>query len=197
MINAVVLDVDGVLVEPMVFASILEREYGLSREKTAAFFHGPFERCLLGQGNLRNELHEYLLEWKWPHTLDEFIRVWFEADSRVNGEMLQFAGAMRARGIRCYIASTQENDRASYLERLPAFSQIFDACYFSCRLGCQKPEKKFYDRIVFESKETADGLLLLDDCEANVSGARNAGWNAELYEWGMDLSGIWQRYNIL
>jgi putative hydrolase of the HAD superfamily len=196
MINALVFDVDGVLVENKVFASVLEREYDITREMTAPFFHGPFEACVLGQADLRKALPDYLFEWKWPDTVDEFIRLWFEADARLNGQMLQFARTMRRGGMRCYIASTQERQRVAYLERLPAFAELFDACFFSCRWGCQKPEKMFYDRIVSETAETAGGLLFFDDYEPNVTGAREAGWNAELYRWGMDLSEILLKYNI-
>jgi putative hydrolase of the HAD superfamily len=196
MIKAIVLDVDGVLVEPMVFASVLESEYGLKREKTEPFFHGPFQRFLLGEGDLRNTLPEVLAEWNVSLAVEEFMRTWFEADSRVNGQMLQFAGAMRERGLRCYIASTQERHRATYLETLPVFSGLFDACFFSCRLRCQKPEKQFFDRIVSETAEAADDLLFFDDIEANVVGARSAGWNAEVYKWGMDLSDTLNKYDI-
>ncbi len=196
MISALVLDVDGVLVEPMVFASVLESEYGLTPERTAPFFHGPFQRFLLGDGDLMKQLPEFLAEWNVSLTIEEFMRIWFEADSTVNGQMLRFAGDLRARGLRCYSASTQERHRASYLENLPAFSQLFDACFFSCRLRCQKPEKQFFDRIVTDTAEAAEGLLFFDDIEANVVGARNAGWNAEVYEWGMDLSEILLKYNI-
>ncbi len=97
MINALVFDVDGVLVENKVFASMLEREYGISREMTAPFFHGPFEDCVLGRAELREALPEYLVKWKWPGSLDEFIRTWFAADAQVNQPMLEFISRMRGR----------------------------------------------------------------------------------------------------
>jgi putative hydrolase of the HAD superfamily len=196
MINSLVFDVDGVLVEYKVFASILEREYGISREMTAPLFHGPFEECVLGRAELSEALPEYLGRWKWPGSVDDFIHTWFEADARVNEQMLQFIRRMRASGRRCYIASTQERQRVAYLEKLPAFAGLFERRFFSCNLGCQKPEKKFYDRIVTEISLMAGELLFLDDYEPNVAGAREAGWNAELYQWGMDLDEIMRKYGI-
>ncbi len=127
MINALVFDVDGVLVEYKVFASVLERKYGISREMTAPFFHGPFEDCVLGQADLSEALPDYLVKWNWPGSLEKFIHTWFEADSRINEQMLHFIRAMRAGGRRCYIASTQERQRVAYLERLPAFTGLFEA----------------------------------------------------------------------
>jgi putative hydrolase of the HAD superfamily len=196
LINSLVFDVDGVLVEYKVFATLLEREYGISREMTAPFFNGPFEDCVLGRAEVSEALPEYLAKWKWPGGVDDFLRTWFDADARVNQPMLRFIKMVRARGRRCYIASTQERRRAAYLERLPAFAGLFDGRFFSCRLGCQKPEKRFFDRIVSETGETADELLLLDDYEPNVAGARAAGWKAERYEWGMDLSRLIRQYDI-
>ena len=197
MIQAVAFDVDGVLVEFKVFASVLEREYGISREMTAPFFHGPFEDCVLDRAELREALPEFLVKWNWPDSVDEFIRLWFEADAKVNQQMLEFIRRVRAGGRRCYIASTQERQRVAYLERLPAFAGLFERRFFSCRLGCQKPEKRFYDRIVTEIPETAGELLFLDDYEPNVTGAREAGWNAELYKWGMDLGEVMLKYDII
>jgi putative hydrolase of the HAD superfamily len=196
LINAIVFDVDGVLVEYKAFAALLEGEYGISREMTAPFFNGPFEDCVLGRTDLREALPVYLVKWKWPGGVDEFIRTWFEADSKVNQPVLQFIRTMRAGMRRCYIASTQEHRRAAYLEGLLAFAGLFDGRFFSCQLGCQKPEQRFFDRIVSEIPETADELLFLDDYEPNVTGARAAGWNAELYRWGMDLSGVILKYDI-
>ena len=55
-IRAILLDVDGMLVESMVFAKVLEAEHGLTPDDTAAFFRGAFVRCLLGQADLKSEL---------------------------------------------------------------------------------------------------------------------------------------------
>jgi putative hydrolase of the HAD superfamily len=194
MIKALVFDVDGVLVQYKVFAALLEREYGISREMTAPFFNGPFEECVLGRADLMEALPEYLARWKWPGSMEAFIRTWFEADSKVNQQMLEFIRRMRLGGRRCYVASTQERQRVAYLEGLPAFAGLFDRRFFSFKLDCQKPERRFFDRIVAEIPETADELLFLDDYEPNVAGAQEAGWNAELYRWGMDLEGVILKY---
>jgi hypothetical protein len=55
-IRAILLDVDGVLVEPMVFAKVLEAEHGLTPDDTASFFRGAFVRCLLRRADLKSEL---------------------------------------------------------------------------------------------------------------------------------------------
>jgi len=196
MIKALVFDVDGVLLKSMMFGRVLERDFGITPEATAPFFHGPFEQCLLGKADLREALGPFLKEWKWPHSIDEFIRRWFAADALPNAPLLEFAKAMRECGMPCYVASTQEHERACYLESLPGFAGVFERSFFSCRFGYAKPQRAFYDRIVAETGHSPGDLLFFDDRQPNVVAARDAGWNAELYEWGMDLTEALTRHDV-
>lgn len=196
MIRAIAFDVDGVLVNSMVFSKVLARDYGLTREDTAAFFQGPFKRCLLGDADLKSELPRYLASWGWPRSLDDFVARWFEADSEINVEMVDLATRARQRGIACYVASTQERHRASYMEQEMGFAHIFDGLFFSCRLGCQKPERKFYEIVLAEVGCKPEEMLFLDDSHENVSAAREAGWNAETYRIGDNISEVTGRYGI-
>jgi putative hydrolase of the HAD superfamily len=196
MIRAIAFDVDGVLVNSMVFAKVLARDYGLTLEDTAAFFQGPFKRCLLGEADLKAELPRFLASWGWPHSLEDFVARWFEADSELNLEMVDFATRARQRGIGCYVASTQERHRASYLEQEMGFADIFDGLFFSCRLRCQKPEPRLYELVLAEVGCEPEELLFLDDLHENVVAAREAGWNAETYRIGDNISEITGRYDI-
>jgi putative hydrolase of the HAD superfamily len=190
MIRAIVFDIDGVLVKPMVFASVLLREYGLGLDRTALFFEGPFRKCLLGEADLKTELLPYLPEWGWPHTLDQFVQEWFDADSTMNEEMVGFVRNMRRRNLPCYIASTQEQYRAGYLMNNKEFSEHFNGFFFSYMFGCQKPQAQFYSLVEKGIGVAPNELLFFDDQELNVIAARKAGWNAEIYTFGADLSGI-------
>ena len=130
-IEAVVFDVDGVLVRAGVFGEILDREYGLDYARTSAFFRGPFKGCVIGRSDLREAIEPYLREWGWPGS--------------------------------------------------------FDGAFFSCRVGTSKPSRAFFDHVVEQVRIAPDALLLIDDHEANVEGARAAGWNAALHTFGDDL----------
>ena len=197
MINALVFDVDGVLVENKVFASVLEREYGISREMTAPFFHGPFEDCVLGRADLREALPAYLGKWKWPGSLDEFIRTWFEADARVNQPMLAvYQNDARRREALLY----RQHARAPtgcLSGKAAGVRRAVREALLLVQSGLSKAgEAVLRPDPVRDGPETADELLFLDDHEPNVAGAREAGWNAELYQWGMDLGEVMLKYNI-
>ena len=194
MIRAIIFGVDGVLVHPMVLSRVLARDHGLTIEDTAGFFEGPFKRCLCGEADLKAELPRYLKERGWPNSLEDFLGRWLEADSEVNREMLDLATRARQNGKLCYIASTQERYRASYLEKELGFGSMFDGLFFSCRVGCQKPEPEFYEVVSNEVGFEPGELLFFDDVHENVTAARAAGWNAEAYTIGMEVSGVAAKY---
>lgn len=187
MIEAVVFDVDGVLVEASVWARILAEEHGLGRSRTDPFFLGPFKKCVVGEARLKDELRPFLTEWQWPTTVDDFVARWLEADSGVNTRALDVVDALRRDGIRCYVASTQEAERAAYLRDEIALGRRFDGLFFSCELGLQKPDRRFFEAVTQTIGVEPEKLLFFDDHQVNVEGARAAGWTAELYRIGDDM----------
>lgn len=195
-VRAVVFDVDGVLVRAGVFGEILEAEHGLDRAATADFFQGPFKECVVGRADLKKELEPFLRAWRWPGSVDECLRIWFEADAALNGEVLDVAKTLRTNGLRCYIASTQELHRAAYLEDALGLGDLFDESFFSCRVGVSKPDAAFFHHVTDSIGIPPAETLLLDDHEPNVIGARSAGWRGELYTWGDDILSLISRHDI-
>jgi putative hydrolase of the HAD superfamily len=61
------------------------------------------------------------------------------------------------------------------------FSEIFDRLYFSCELGCQKPDPAYYATIERDLGLAGKGILFWDDSARHVESAREVGWNAEVY----------------
>jgi putative hydrolase of the HAD superfamily len=109
-VEVVAFDIDGVLVEPK-FATVLPDLLNRPPSEIAEFFGGPFEQCLLGHGDLLAELPVVLRHWEWQGSVEQFVEFWFGVESNVNQAMLAFADALRANGIRCILASTQERHR--------------------------------------------------------------------------------------
>lgn len=195
-ISALILDVDGVLVRAGVFAEILERDHGLDRAVTSDFFQGPFKQCVIGRADLKEALSPYLRGWGWEGSVEDLLRLWFEADSRVNEDVLSLVERVRERGLACYVASTQESHRAAYLEDVLGFRHLFDGLFFSCRAGTSKPDPTFFEHVAGQLGIAPPELLLVDDHDPNVEGARASGWQAELYRWGDDMRALLGRYGI-
>src|SRR5215207_2357430 len=98
-----VFDVDGVLVEPWGFANTLKRDYPQIAPQTSEFFRGIFGDCLVSKADLRAELPAYLAKWEWPHTLDDFLQLWFDAEREVDARLLAAISHARAHDIHCYL----------------------------------------------------------------------------------------------
>ena len=197
MIEAVLFDVDGVLVHSGKFGAQMARELGLSRDAMDRFWHGPFALCSLGAADLKEQIAPFLREWGYRGSAEECLRAWFEADSALNHDVLDAVTRLRARGLPCHVVSTQERYRAEYLEGPMGLAERFDRFFFSCRLGVKKPQPELYQRVTTELALAPHALLLIDDQQANIDAARAAGWQAELYAFGDDLTPIWERHGIL
>ena len=188
-IRAVVFDIDGVLVEVR-FPTVLPKALNISSNDADDFFAGPFVNCLMGTAQLRDVLPPYLAKWGWKSSFEQFTDFWFEAESRVHTLTLALAERLRAKGLRCFLASTQEHLRAEYLERKLGVGERFEKAFFSCRLGIRKPDPKFFAAVTAEIGVRPNQILLLDDQTPNVEAAAAAGWRAALFCIGDSLDAL-------
>ena len=69
MIKAIICDVDGMLMTGEMFSTYLARKYGITKEKTDAFFMGEFQDCLIGKSDLKKILLKYISTWEWKKQL--------------------------------------------------------------------------------------------------------------------------------
>ncbi|KKR84130.1 MAG: HAD-superfamily hydrolase, subfamily IA, variant 3 [Candidatus Nomurabacteria bacterium GW2011_GWA2_40_97] len=84
MIKVVIFDADGLLTNQERFSVALEKDYGITIEKTLPFFNGPFQDCLVGKCDLKETISPYLTLWGWNKGLDAFMEYWFEREHKKN-----------------------------------------------------------------------------------------------------------------
>jgi putative hydrolase of the HAD superfamily len=180
--RVLVFDIDGVLVEPWGFSSVLQDEHKIPRALTQDFFLGPFQPCLSGKANLEEVLPPYLKAWQWAGSIDDFIRLWLEADDRPSGEAFKAVESIRRPEDICCVASNQERLRARYISEDMGFSTRFDRLYFSCDLGVTKPARDYYGKIQNDLDVSPNQVFFWDDSQSHVDAATNLGWNAFLYD---------------
>jgi putative hydrolase of the HAD superfamily len=181
LVKAVIFDADGVVIFPWRAAQLFEQEYGITGEMTREFFGSVFVDCLVGKADLKEELPSYLTQWGWQASVDDFIRVWFEAENAPDERVICVVRALQEFGHICCLASNQEKHRAEYIRDRMGFAEIFDRLFFSCELGCKKPSRAYYERIMETLGLVGSDILFWDDSPAAVEGARGCGWNAEVY----------------
>ncbi len=183
MIKAVLLDADGVVIAPHPrFSDRLEKEFGVPREKIAAFFGGPFQECKVGRANLKEELAKILPEWGLNTMPDELMRIWFAGENALNEDVLSVIDELHTKNIKCYLASDNEKYRAEYIMRKTGLNGKLDGAFFSCNLGATKSDPEFYRKVLEELEISPGELMFWDDDQKNVDAGKTADIDARFYE---------------
>ncbi len=194
-IRAVCLDADGVVVNPqMQFSKLLAAKHGISPEKTRDFFRGAFNDCLVDRTDLKEILSPFLQQWGWEGSVREFIDLWLATDHVIDRQVVDLAQALRQKGILCCLATSQERNRAGYMRVEMGFGELFDYLFFSCEIGFQKPDPRFYQHIEGVLGLGGGAVLFWDDSRKNVEAARELGWNAEIYTGFAEFAAVTKQY---
>lgn len=183
MIKVVIFDVDGVLIPTKRrFSITLAEKHDISLEKTLPFFTGPFQECLIGNKDLKETVAPYLDEWGWTKGVEALLDYWFELESEINKELINYVQELRAKGVLCFIATNNEKHRFQYMLDKLGFSYSFDKTYASAHLGHKKPSQDFFAKMFGElSNIQKNEILFVDDDEENIQGAKDFGIHTEFY----------------
>ena len=103
-------------------------------------------------------------------------------DIIVHSEMLGVVDRLRESGIKCYLASNQQSHRAKYMSESLGYRERFDRQFYSCQLGCAKPSRAYFERVLAAIGLVPDRVLFLDDQEDNVAAARDLGIHASVFQ---------------
>jgi putative hydrolase of the HAD superfamily len=181
MITTMLFDVDGVLATGDPWHKDLSDSYDITPQMLSPFFSGPFQRCLLGQADLKEELAHYLPRWNWPHSVEAFVDYWF-CRHTLDGQLIATIQQLRQLGIHCYLATQQERYRTAYLWHDMDLASSFDGMFSSVSIGYMKDKPAFFTSILASLADVQPGTILFwDDTLANVITARSVRIIAEVY----------------
>lgn len=107
-IKAILLDVDGVVVRADPFHVPYYEKHGVGNDKMLPFFQGAFQKCLIGEADLLEEVKPWLTTWNWTGTAEDFLQFWFEAEHNVDNELIESIQKLRESGIYCFLATNSE-----------------------------------------------------------------------------------------
>lgn len=184
MLRTIMLDVDGVLVSgrPQDGAHLftdLEADLGISLEVLQREFFKPrWPAIVTGQKALLPELAEVLASIAPTVRAESLAEYWFRNDSRIDPAMLEAVARLRDGGDRVYLATNQEHMRASYLMNDMGLGAKVDGIFYSAALGHRKPHPAFFARATEAVATGPETIILIDDTEENIIGARDFGWHA-------------------
>ena len=197
-------DVDGVLIDGWhakpefrrPWDATIEDDLGIDREAFREKFFGPFgdnraviHACIRGERDLKEALAATLPAVGYTGSVDAFLRYWFEKDSHINATVMNAVKRLsRHPDIELYLATGQEHYRAAYLWDELGFRAHFKDIFYSARLGHLKDALGFYLAINQALGIKPDERpLFFDDREDSVVLARQAGWDACLFDTAADL----------
>lgn len=180
--KALLLGIDGVLIQrSRYFSEKFAEEYEVDIDKITPFFTGPYQRCVIGQADLREELKPYLKKWEWGGNVEDFLEYWFTSEAEADEDMLKLVDKLREFGVDCHLASDQEEYRAAFLLEDKRFADYFDESFFSCDLRVKKENKEFFKKAIDIIGIDPKNILYFDDDPENVESALAVGIDAHVF----------------
>lgn len=180
-VTAVLWDADGVLQHlPAGWEASMRPVVGHLVDDVEGFLADAFaaERpTLAGQARWVEVLPVLLERWGLADSYDDAMRVWLTIEPVV--ETQQVVRSLRARGVRCYLATNQDEHRGRHMHETFGYAELFDDTFYSYELGVAKPDPAYFTAILDRLGTAADEVLFVDDNLANVEAARGLGLRAE------------------
>ncbi|MBO0812898.1 MAG: HAD-IA family hydrolase [Microlunatus sp.] len=180
MISWVLFDADGVLQRsPDGWRQTLDGLLGDDPEPTLQELFTREQQESLTGGDFRDLVIDVLRRRGLDSDPDRVLDCWRLLI--VDTGMIDRVRRMQQLGLRCALATNQQNVRVQHMRGMPEYAGVFDAEFYSSELGLAKPDPAFFSAIVKELDASPDQVLFVDDVAANVTAARTAGIHAELF----------------
>jgi putative hydrolase of the HAD superfamily len=116
-----------------------------------------------------------------PRILQSLLEAEMAGWTRVNRQVLNWAGRLREAGMRTGILSNMPKDMLVRFESHFQWFDRFAVKIFSCHVGVNKPEAQIYQICLDELQLEAGKVLFLDDIPENVQAAEQIGIKAVLF----------------
>jgi putative hydrolase of the HAD superfamily len=116
-----------------------------------------------------------------PELVSELIVADTEAWGRINQETVRFVQRLKRRGHPVGVLSNLPRDLARAIRAANPFFNLFDHVFFSAEIALVKPDPEAYAFALREIGVDPGRVLLFDDNEENLAGARAAGMGTYLF----------------
>ena len=185
-VTTVLWDADGVLQHlPAGWEASMRPVVGHLVDDVDGFLAEAFEAerpALAGRARWVEVLPVLLERWGLADSYDDAMQVWLTIEPVV--ETQDVVRALRRHGIRCCLATNQDEHRGRHMQETFGYADLFDATFYSYELGVAKPDPGYFTAVLDRLDAPADRVLFVDDNRANVEAARTVGLRAE--QWHVD-----------
>lgn len=178
------LDADGVVIRPRhkYFSDKFSEEYNIPIDEILPFFKNEYKKCAIGEADIKDVLPKYLDKWRWEGSVDEFLNYWFEGEKDLDNQLIKLIDSIRKKGVKCYLASDNEKNRADYLMDEVGLKEHFDDGFYSSSLGVTKTDKEFFEKVSKELDIEYKDIIFWDDDPENTEVAQEVGIDAYTYK---------------
>ena len=186
MIKAICFDLDGVYFVngKSNFIKNLHANYNISKEDAKAIFLKSDEmNKVYKEGKMTDE--EF---WSWaieqwkitasPKDMMDLLIAGYE----INPEVVETVKSVRQNGYKTLVCTNNFPARINGLQERFGFLDNFDGAAISYQVGATKPSRKIFETLVDETDAAAEEIVLADDNENNLAGAKEVGIQTFLYE---------------
>lgn len=184
-IDVILFDADGVIQYApeewsAAFARRLAFEHADQVKRFTAEVFAAETACLSRTSGFDEALHDVLKAW---NRIDQASFV-FETmlTIRPHVEVQEVIAAVRASGIKCYVASNRQTQRAEFMSNDLGYASMFDGELYSCHLGAAKPSEAYFELALNAVGADASSTLFIDDRPENVFSARRVGLHSFVYD---------------
>lgn len=189
-LRAMLFDADGVIQRPSAdFRGACGELLGSSGEPLEAFMRELFaveKPALTGKRDFVEDLMEVLGRHGAAERLNDALAIWTAIE--VDTALASAISALRAQGLLCCLATNQQPYRGRYMSETLGYAQLFDREFYSHTLGVAKPDLAYFHAVAEQLALPPGEILFIDDHEANVSAAREAGLLAAVFPGTAELT---------
>ncbi|TWP34876.1 HAD family hydrolase [Leekyejoonella antrihumi] len=194
--GAVLWDADGVL--QAAAPGWRERLVGIGGEDFLQDLFDAEKPCLRGESRFEDAVARVLARHGIQTSAGDVMASW--AEIVVDTAALSLVDEVRGRGVRCYLATNQQDYRRDVMRARLPYAEHFDGEFYSCDLGVAKPEARYFTAVLDAVELPVGQVLFIDDSGRNVNAARAVGLQAVLHDpiaGASGLAAILRRYDLI
>jgi putative hydrolase of the HAD superfamily len=198
MTRAVLFDVDGVILDGYHtrpaglkrWDQFLAADLGIDPDRFQQAFIRPLyiPFVLTRRKSLANALEEALPALGYRGSPMDIIGAWMARDTNLNTPLLDAIKRLRQTGAALpYLATNQEDVRASNLWSHLGLRNVFVDIFYSARLGAAKPDPAFFAAVDTHLGPQSQPPLFFDDYETIAAAATAHGWEGVRFDVDADF----------
>lgn len=189
MVKAILFDADGVVIKARArrFSERFAEKQGIPVTDIIPFFKSEMREAFVNKADLKDVLPPYLAKWKWRGSVDDFLAYWFAEESPRDEEVIAYIDNLRAKGIKCYIATDREKYWGEYLRDTVGLKDHFDGFFFSYDVGHEKDVPGYFEEVLRRLALPPEEVQYWDDDQKNVDVAKGVGIDARFWT-GLDAA---------